>query len=77
MNPVKKLTEQIRLLKAAGKKQLDIMKVMGGQIDSATKAAREIGQPVDFTGKHYPRFSPDSASKNIFRVLEGRKLRQG
>jgi integrase/recombinase XerD len=32
---------------------------------------------IDFTRKHYARFSPDSASKNVLRVLEGRKLRQG
>ncbi len=32
---------------------------------------------VDFTRKHYARFSPDSASKNVLRVLEGRKMRQG
>jgi hypothetical protein len=47
LNPTKKLTEQIRLLEAAGKKQSEIMKVMGGQIESATKAAREMGQPID------------------------------
>ena len=53
LNPAKKLTEQIQLLEAAGKKQADIMKVMGGQIESATKAAREMGQPVDDLTKKY------------------------
>jgi microcompartment protein CcmL/EutN len=47
LNPAKKLTEQIQLLEAAGKKQADIMKVMGGQIEAAIKAAREMGQPAD------------------------------
>ena len=32
---------------------------------------------IDFTRKHYARFSPDSASRSVLRVLEGRKLRQG
>ena len=32
---------------------------------------------IDFTRKHYARFSPDSASKNVLRVLEGRKMRLG
>jgi integrase len=32
---------------------------------------------IDFTRKQYAKFSPDSASKNVLRVLEGRKLRQG
>jgi TP901 family phage tail tape measure protein len=53
LNPTKKLTEQIQLLEAAGKKQADIMKVMGGQIETATKAAREMGQPVDDLIKKY------------------------
>jgi phage-related minor tail protein len=47
LNPTKKLTEQIQLLESAGKKQADIMKVMGGQIESATKAAKEMGAPID------------------------------
>jgi hypothetical protein len=29
---------------------------------------------IDFTRKHYARFSPDSASKNVLPVLEGRKI---
>ncbi len=53
LNPTKKLTEQIQLLEAAGKKQSDIMKVMGGQLESATKAAREMGQPIDDLIKKY------------------------
>lgn len=53
LNPTKRLTEQIQLLEAAGKKQSDIMKVMGGQIESATKAAREMGQPIDDLIKKY------------------------
>jgi len=32
---------------------------------------------IDFTRKHYARFSPDSPSKNVLRVLEGRKMRLG
>ena len=32
---------------------------------------------IDFTRKHYAKFSPDSASRSVLRVLEGRKLRQG
>ena len=32
---------------------------------------------IDFTRKHYAKFSPDSASRNVLRVLEGRKLRLG
>jgi integrase len=32
---------------------------------------------IDSTRRHYAKFSPDSASKNVLRVLEGRKLRQG
>jgi hypothetical protein len=47
LNPTKKLTEQIQLLESAGKKQADFMKVMGGQIESATKAAKEMGAPID------------------------------
>ncbi len=53
LNPAKKLTEQIQLLEAAGRKQADIMKVMEGQIVQATKAAREMGQPVDDLIKKY------------------------
>jgi phage-related minor tail protein len=53
LNPTKKLTEQIQLLEAAGKKQADIMNVMEGQIETATKAAKDMGQPVDDLIKKY------------------------
>jgi phage-related minor tail protein len=53
LNPTKKLTEQIQLLEATGKKQSDIMKVMGGQIESATKAAKEMGAPIDDLVRKY------------------------
>lgn len=32
---------------------------------------------VDFTRKHYAKFSPESASRAVLRVLEGRKAAQG
>jgi integrase len=32
---------------------------------------------IDFTRKNYARFSPDSASKSVLRVLEGRKVKKG
>jgi hypothetical protein len=41
VNPTQKLTEQIQILEAAGKKQADIMKVMSGQIQSGF-AGREL-----------------------------------
>jgi hypothetical protein len=28
---------------------------------------------IDFTRKNYARFSPDSASRSVLRVLQGRK----
>jgi integrase len=28
---------------------------------------------VDFTRKHYARFSPESSSRSVYRVLEGRR----
>ncbi len=47
LDPTKRLTEQIRLLEAAGKSQSDIAAVMGDKIRAASEAATAHGQAVD------------------------------
>ena len=47
LNPTKKLTEQVKLLEAAGKSASDIWQVMGDRMKTAADAARANSQAVD------------------------------
>jgi hypothetical protein len=47
INPTKNLSEQIKLLQAAGKSNSDIWKVYGDQISRTTDIAQKHGQAVD------------------------------
>ncbi len=70
LNPTKALSEQIRLLEAAGRSTGDILTVMGEKIKNATAQASQHGQPIDALVRKYADMARGTGeTRNVLEKL--------